>query len=573
MKHSIILCDPQWKIQEILHCSSEIPVQTGLCLRDLVKEPERLDEPDAFSSQETNIITLYFPAIRQEIPVIICTFPECYLVFLALIQNQQDFIDFTEAYKDSVAWAKQNLQPLYTDEYFQIEQMNNQLINSQRALMKSNQKLQKLVAEIRQASNAIALLEQDDLTSLYSASAFYRRTEERLRDHPEQIYDIIALDIERFKLVNEIYGRASGDRMLKSLALFMLGMEHAEDGIFARASADTFYILMPQELAFYEILQKEISAFLQTYPLPLHVRIKTGVCSTENASVSVEEMCDHACLAMNTISAQEDRRIAFYNDSLHEELLRNHQILDSIPDALKNREFQLYLQPKVDMYSGDVIGAEALIRWIHPRLGFIPPGQFIPLIEKESFVYDVDKYIWEEACRILQKRRQLALRELPISVNVARGDLYEKDLCNTFCKLLEKYDIPGRSLHLEIIERAYVNDTDNITNILNELRSRGFFIEMDDFGTGESSLSMVAQMPVDLLKLDRSFLVSGMNNKRQLEIIRFIITLAQNLNIEILAEGVETQEQADLLTSMGCRYAQGYFYHRPAPAESFLEIP
>lgn len=573
MKHSIFLCDRQWKIQKILHCSSELPVQTGFCLKDLIKNPDLLNDTDTFSSQETSIITLYFPDIQQEIPVIICTFSEYYLVFLALIQSQQDFIDFTEAYTDSLDWARQNLKPLYADEYFQIEQMNNQLINSQRALMKTNQKLQKLLTEIRQASDAIAFLEHDDLTALYSASAFYRRTEQCLKEHPDQIYDIITLDIERFKLVNEIYGRASGDCMLKSLALFMLGLEHSESGIFARASADTFYILMPEEFHFYWTLHEEVSAYFQSYPLPLHVREKIGVCSTRNSSVSVEEMCDRACLAMDNVSPQDEGRIGFYNHALHEELIMNHKILDSIPDALRRREFQLYLQPKVDMCTGEVIGAEALIRWNHPELGFIPPNQFIPLLEKEGFIYEVDKYIWEEACRILRERRDRGLRDLPISVNVARGDLYEKDLCDVFDSFLLKYGLPGNLLHLEIIERAYVKDTANITYILNILRKNGFFIEMDDFGTGESSLSMLSEMPVDLLKLDRSFLASSMNSSRQLEIIRFIITLAQNLNIEILAEGVETQEQADILTSMGCRYAQGYFYYRPAPAASFLEIP
>lgn len=474
MKHSIFLCDKQWMVDEILHCSSEIPIQTGTCLKDLISDPGCLDEPGLADSQQTNIITAYFPDIRQEIPVIICTFSEYYLVFLALIQNQQDFVDFTETYTDSLSWAKQRLHPMYTDEYFQIEQMNNQLINSQRALMKSNQKLQSLLAEIRQASNAIAILEQDDLTALYSASAFCRRVEKCIQEHPDQVYDIIALDIERFKLVNEIYGRVSGDRMLKSLALFMLGLPHADAGIFARASADAFYIFMPEEFHFYRVLHEEVSAYFGSYPLPLRVREKIGFCSTADLSDSIEEMCDKACLAMDNVSSQEEGRIAFYNHTLHEELLINHRILDSIPDALKNREFQLYLQPKVDMHTNEVIGAEALIRWIHPDLGFIPPNQFIPLIEKEGLIYEVDKYIWEEACRILKERRDLSLRSLPISVNVARGDLYEKDLCEVFDQLLQKYDLPGNLLHLEIIERAHVNDTDNITHILNTLREDGF---------------------------------------------------------------------------------------------------
>lgn len=250
----------------------------------------------------------------------------------------------------------------------------------------------------------------------------------------------------------------------------------------------------------------------------------------------------------------------------------NHKLFDSVQSALGNNEIHLYLQPKVDMTTQQVIGAEALIRWIHPEYGFISPGLFIPILEKEGHIYEVDKFIWEEACKILHTRKMQGLSSLPISVNVARADLYQGDLTDVLTNLLKKYNLEASDLHLEIIERAYVDDSSNINRVLSKLRELGFFIEMDDFGIGESSLSMVADMPVDCLKLDRQFLLFELSDKRHIEVIRFIINLANALDMGIIAEGVETQEQADFLISMGCRYAQGFYYYRPEEAKKFLEI-
>lgn len=592
MEQNIFLCDKKWNIEKVLQCSSKYKAKKGSNLTDLVLNPSGLLDNEDFDSQKQSMVMLRFQE-EDAIPVIVCTFPKYFLVFIVRIENEQDFSEFTGCYMQCLAWADEHLQTPYNDEYYEIQLMNNQLINSQRALTKSNMQLKQMLNEVREANNTISLLEQDPLTGLYCASAFYRKVQQYLKNHSAEAYDIIVLDISNFKLINEIFGRKAGDVMLQKLAMFLTGLECAERGVFARASADTFYILMPQELRFYKILDQKVALFLNTYPLPVHLQAKIGVFSVQNSDVadpagaesgisglsdqdepiSVEQMCDQACLALNTLSPGNDSRIAFYDQELHEKLVKNHQILDSVPDALRNHQFQLYLQTKVDMVSEDAVGAEALIRWIHPELGFIPPNQFIPLLEEQNYIYEVDKYIWEEACKILKQRKDKEMRSLPISVNVARGDLYEDDLVDVLQKLIDTYQLSPGDLHLEILERAYVDDSSNIFQVLSDLRSRGFFIEMDDFGTGVSSLAMVAQMPVNLLKLDRQFLVSGLSDKRHVEVIRFIINLAKTLDIGIIAEGVENQEQADFLLSMGCRYAQGFYYCRPQPAEFFLEVP
>lgn len=572
MNQSIFICDKQWKIEEILDASWNLPVEEEKTLTNLITEPDILERNEDFELHKQNVIILRFCEEEQDIPAIICTFPRGYLIFLVSIQSQEDFLNFTDSYMKCLAWADRNLQLLYNDEYSQIQQMNNQLINSQRALMKSNHRLKQVLDEVRKANNMIALLEQDELTDLYCASAFYRKARKRICSNPEQDYDIIVLDIRNFKMINEIFGRKTADCLLQALALFLCGLDKEEDSIMARVPADIFYILVPRDIHFYEIIEREVSEFFRSYPLPFHLQAQVSVYPIEDREVLVEQMCDRAKMALNSDNLQKEVEVVFYNDSLHEKLISQNRLLDSVKDAIRNKEFRLYLQSKVNMITGEVIGAEALIRWIHPKIGFISPGEFIPLLEKEGHIYEVDKFIWEEACKILKKRKDNGLKELPISVNVARGDFYEKDLCEFLKYLINKYELKPEQLHLEIIERAYVADSDNIFRVLTELREEGFCIEMDDFGIGESSLSMLADMPVNVLKLDRKFLVAGLDDKRHIEVIRCIINLAKVLDINIIAEGVETQEQVDLLLSMGCTCAQGFFYAKPEPGGYFADL-
>lgn len=572
MKLSILLCDSQWKIEQVLHTAPDISFSKGDNLTAFISDAEKLQCSEGLVEQKQTYILLHFLPDNHAIPAIICPFPKYCLVFLIDTAHPDEFEEFSDIFTRCIAWAEENLHMPYHDEYYRIQQMNNQLINSQRALMKSNAQLKQLLHDISVANNTITLLEHDHLTGLYHASGFYRKVRQKL-DSDNSPYDIIALDIDRFKLINETFGRHSGDRLLQRLALVITGLDRYEQGIFARASADTFYIFMPEDCHFYEILNDEIAVFFYNYPLPIHTFIKIGVYHIEDFSLPVEQMCDKARLALDTLSPTEHTHIAFYDRTLHEKVLREHQLLDNIEGALLNHEFQAYLQEKNDMLTGEVVGAEALIRWIHPTLGFIPPDQFIPLLEANNLVYSVDKYIWEEACKILHTRQKCGRTPLPISVNVARGDLYQDDLIPFLNGLLDKYELEACSLHLEIIERSYVKDSSQIFQVLSSLRENGFIIEMDDFGTGASSLSMLADIPVDYLKLDRSFLLAGLNNNRHVEVMRCIINLAKTLNIEVIAEGIETQEQADFLCSLGCRYAQGYLYSKPSPADTFLNLP
>ena len=568
MRRFVFLCDREWTIKKILQHPSDSLIHEEDFLPDLLLNPEDLPDKEAAEENIHRVTALKLRGIHEKLTALICTFPKYYLLYLGHVRNQQEFEDFIACYAEYFSWAEENLKIPYEDEYFQIQQMNNQLINSQRALMKNKRRLEQVLKEIREAHNTIALLEQDELTNLYCASAFYTKVQALLQTEPDTKYDIIVLDIDKFKLVNETFGMESGNHFLKSLALTLTGLPDADHGIIARATADVFYLCMPEELHFYTTLKAAVSDFLEQYPLPIKLQEKVSVYPVDDLSLSVEQMCDRARLAL-TFSTLPYSEIAFYDHKLHEKLIRDHQILNSIQEAFEEHQFLLYLQPKVDIATRRIIGAESLIRWKHPVLGWVRPDEFIPLLEKNDLIYNVDKFIWEETCRFLHNRREQGLPEIPVSVNVSRGDLYQKDLRKVLGNLLDKYQLDPRLLHLEIIERAYVKDPSTISQILSQLRADGFLLEMDDFGTGESSLNMLSEFPVDCLKLDRSFLIRGLHDKRHIEVVRFIINLAHMLDLAVIAEGVETQEQADLLLSLGCTHAQGYFYCRPEPVENF----
>lgn len=563
MREYIFVCDEQWNIGKILYDSQGEYVKTKISMDEIIDEMPQLRQ---HASQNQILLNVHDKQDDLEMLAIIHRYERCFLIFLVHIASQNDFVQFIDSYIHFQAWAKENLNPPYRDEYYEIEQMNNQLMNSQRALVKNNMQLKKVLNEIIEANHLITVLEHDQLTNLYCSAAFYQKSRKKIEEDKQ---DMIVIDIEHFQMINEVFGRSTGDKLLKDFARFLIGLRNAEEGIFCRAYADTFYICMPTHRKFYYELEEKVKRYFSKYPLPVHISTKIGVYCVEDVTISVEQMCDRAFLAMEEISQKGTSKIGFYNEELHKKLIMEHQILDSVPQALKEHDFLMYLQPKVEMKTGNVIGAEALIRWKHKDFGWVRPDQFIPLLEKRHQIYQIDKYIWEEACKALQYRKEHRLSKIAISVNVSRDDLYEDDLMEVLNDLITKYELDPQQLHLEIIERAYVDDSAHMYQILTKLREQGFVIEMDDFGTGESSLAMLADMPIDYIKLDRQFLVSGLHDLRHIEVIRSMINLAKTLDIEVFAEGIETKEQEEILYELGCRYAQGYFYGKPAPDIDF----
>ena len=569
MNYAILLCDKQWYIQKPLRLPPGRQMPPGACLTGWLKDPSVLTDEELFSGQKQRFLVLELQD-GTSIPAILRAYPRCNLVFLVRIHSEEEFISFSSIYSRCTVWAEEALQD-YHDEYYRIQQMNNQLINSQRALTKANQQYKRLLQQVHDANDLILLLEQDELTGLLRLPALYSRVRQQTEAAPGQNFDMIALNFHSIRTVNELFGRGTGDNLLRDFALFLSGQEGVEKGVLAHAAGSVFLLFVPSELRFYEQLERSATAYLSHYPLPIQLRVRIGVCTAAAGTISAEEQYDRARLALDTLQHKPTERVAFYTEELHHQLLLRHKLLDNIPAALAHNEILLYLQPKVRLADGSVFGAEALVRWQHPELGLVPPMQFIPLLEKEGGIYAVDQYIWEQACRFLQQRREQGLSALSVSVNVSRSDFYQPDLIDVLRGLLEKYELEPSQLRLEVLERAYVQDSAHLCQVLTALRQHGFTIEMDDFGVGESSLAMLAEMPVDIIKLDRQFLITAEQIPSHIEVIRCIVQLAEKLHIGIIAEGVETPEQAELLLSLGCTHAQGYLYGRPEPAEHFLK--
>lgn len=411
----------------------------------------------------------------------------------------------------------------------------------------------------------------DRLTGLYSKEYFYQRVRERLKEDPEGEYNIICSNIESFKVYNDSFGVKAGDILLKEIADAVKNMI-GEKGICGRFGADRFLIHQERRRE-----TKDRSNILQGVRksksnLKNNLVMKWGIYEITDLSVPVEQMCDRAVLAVDSIKGQYNQSLAVYDDALREKLLREQAITEAMETALREGQFTVYLQPKYSLHTDGLAGAEALVRWIHPKWGFMSPGEFIPLFEKNGFITHLDRYVWEQVCMMLKAWKDKGYPTLPVSVNVSRADIYHEDLTDTLSGLVKKYDLEPSCLHLELTESAYTENPEQIIQVVGQLRKLGFIVEMDDFGSGYSSLNMLNQMKIDILKLDMKFIQSETAKPAEQGILQFIVTLARWLNLSVVAEGVETRAQLERLREVGCDYVQGYYFARPMPCKEFEEL-
>lgn len=411
----------------------------------------------------------------------------------------------------------------------------------------------------------------DRLTGLYSKEFFYQNVRERLDAKPEQKYSIVCFNIENFKLYNDSYGREEGDRLLRDAAEKAREMV-GDDGICGRYGADRFLLFQEQkrEKKDRQNFDGDMSA---AQPENMrNVSAKWGIYEISDNSIPVEKMCDRALLAVDSIKGQYNRFFAVYDDTLRGKLLREKSITDTMEDALNEGQFVFYLQPKYSLSTKHMIGAEALVRWFHPKWGFMSPGEFIPLFEKNGFITQLDRYIWEQVAICISEWQERGYPLLPVSVNVSRMDVYQVDLVNIFTDITQKYGIKPESLHLEITESAYADNPTQLIDTVNQLRNQGFIVEMDDFGSGYSSLNMLNQMKLDILKLDMKFIQNEMEKAVDQSIMSYIVNMSHGIGMDVVAEGVETQEQLERLCDIGCDYVQGYYFAKPMPVSKYEEL-
>ncbi|MDO4486670.1 MAG: EAL domain-containing protein [Bacillota bacterium] len=423
------------------------------------------------------------------------------------------------------------------------------------------------IIKLRETAAIINQLQYDRLTGLYTKEFFFQKVRELLQNDTETEYTIVCSNIENFKLYNDNFGVQAGDKLLQAIAQIMRE-RCGGDSICGRFSADRFLCLQERDRE-----QTDRNLFLGNFTSQIkNVVMKWGVYEITDRTVPVEQMCDRALLAADSVKGKYNKHFAVYDDALRGELLREKAITDTMESSLAEGQFILYLQPKYSVEEERMTGAEALVRWIHPEWGFMSPAEFIPLFEKNGFIHRLDKYIWKQVCELINKWKGEGYPLLPISVNVSRIDIYQMDLADTLVSMAEKYGIDPSYLHLEITESAYSENPGQIINTVNQLRQHGFVIEMDDFGSGYSSLNMLNQMEMDYLKLDMKFIQNELSKPEERSILNYIIAMAHGIGLRVVAEGVETREQLNRLRDTGCDYVQGYYFAKPMPVEEFEKL-
>lgn len=413
---------------------------------------------------------------------------------------------------------------------------------------------------------------QDDVTHSYNKTSFYIEAEKILFDKKhsdDEKLAVIMMDIDNFKIINEIYDMKKGDSVLKDIAKIMSKCI-AENGIFARFNDDVFAVMYRYKND--EDLISLIEAITDNiYKIRLNIKVvpSFGVYQVADKSLSVSTMCDKATIAKKTIKGMVDQRYAFFDESLSQALMADKEIEDEMQYALEHGQFVMYLQPKIDMRSNLPCGSEALIRWNHPKKGLIPPYKFIPLFERNGFIVDVDKYMWEQACKAIHSWIEAGLEPLPISVNISRIHFKYDGLVETIENLVKKYDVPKKYLELELTESAFLDNEGAVDSTIVKLQELGYIIAMDDFGVGYSSLNMLRKLPVNVLKLDRGFINEATCTERGFIVLNHVTQMARDLKATVVCEGIETTEQVDALKNAGCDIAQGFYYAKPMPIEEY----
>lgn len=407
----------------------------------------------------------------------------------------------------------------------------------------------------------------DKLTGLYNNDYFCDKVQEILKSNPETEYYILCSDVKDFKLINDSFGKAIGDRVLNSIA-WKLREKTTKDTLYCRQSGDKFCILIEKdnydERVFIE-LAKEVS---MTDGIHYPINMQIGVYKIEDRTISTSTMIDRAGMAIAENKEDYQNKIFYYDDKIRETKYWEQRLSGELENAIAENQLKVYLQAQCNG-EGKVIGSEALIRWLHPAEGMIPPFRFIPMFEQNGLISKVDLFVWEEAARLLRKWKDEGNGEYYISVNISPADFYFLDIYKEFVNIVKKYDINPSRLKLEITETVIMKDVESRLMIVENLRDFGFTVEMDDFGSGYSSLNMLKDISVDVLKLDMGFLYKTKDEEKSRKIIGMIVQLSKALDMPVICEGVETQSQFEFLKSIKCDYFQGYLFAKPVPVEEF----
>ena len=406
----------------------------------------------------------------------------------------------------------------------------------------------------------------DELTDVCKWEHLLQKAESLYRiDKPRYI---IYSDIEEFKLINELFGRETGNRILQKQAEQM--KRYATDGcVYGRLGEDHFIFIVDQDKFSEDILytcRQELQKQLQDSAY--NIQVYYGIYPAEHFREPLTSMCDKASLAIDSIKGDRQRFIAYYDERMLERALTCKTMLDEFDAALKSGEFQIYLQPQIEINTGEIYGAEALVRRIKADGILVSPAEFIPIYEKAGLISRLDLYVWEQAAKQISEWKKQGVN-MRISVNISPRDFYYFEIHKVFSDIAKRYNISPEYLNIEITETTIMSDVPNVRLEIGKLQEAGFIVEMDDFGSGYSSLNTLKDIDVDILKIDMGFIRETSNGKKAKIILDAIVKMAKKLQLPVITEGVETAEQVDILTKMGCDMFQGYYFSKPVSVAAF----
>ena len=428
------------------------------------------------------------------------------------------------------------------------------------------------IAKIR-TGKVKGTMNSNNLSDYYYNHSFMERLRKRLPEILPNTYCIVAIDIEHFRLFNKLYGRSSGDEVIRYIYTCLKQSALEYDGIDAYLGGDNFVAFLPDDdEVLNNIRQKIIKKFSEWNNTSAFFPL-FGVYTIKDTSVLPELMYDHAMLALS--HAEEDYKwhICRYTIEMESSLEKEVYLLAAIEEGLEKGEFTFFAQPQCNITTGQIVGAEALVRWQKPDGEVLLPGGFIPVLEKNKMIDQLDRYVWEKVCQWLKGWIDQGYSPVPISINVSRIDIYAMDVPKYIFSLLEKYQIPEHLIKIEITESAYTENNNRISHAVNTFRNRGLVVMMDDFGCGYSSLNMLKNIPVDVLKLDMRFLqFKEEERQKSANILESIVNMAGLLHLPIVVEGVENESQEKFVQKLGCRYIQGFYYYKPLPIKKFEEL-
>lgn len=412
----------------------------------------------------------------------------------------------------------------------------------------------------------------DSLTGLFKRSKVFLETRKMIDLYKDVKFAFVQLDIDRFKLYNSSFGEQEGNNLLLYVAnIIQDAVSDVSLCTYGRINADIFCFCIPYDEKIIKDKIDILNMHLSEYRCDYLLRFKVGICIVEDNAMSLEEISAKAAIIAQSCKKNVNHSYVIYDTKEESKQQEENDIINDMNLALNNNQFVVYLQPKIRIKDEKACGAEALVRWLHPKKGIISPGVFIPIFEKNGFIANVDYYIWEKVCIMIRQWIDEGYNPYPISVNVSRISLYNPNLTNKLIELINKYNLSSDLLQLEITESAYMTNPEMMLNIIDSLHDAGFMILMDDFGSGYSSLNTLKDFPIDILKFDMEFISNKNLKGRSKIILSAMIKMAKELDMKVIMEGVETKEQRDFLECAGCDYIQGYYYERPIPVDKYVE--